>query len=295
MPRAGATAIRDHSARKASTSASLVCGPKLMRRKPLAIVRVHAHRGQDGAFLHLARRAGAAGRDRDPGEIELHQQRRAGRAGQRNGADGRQPRAAPRRLPRRRLPSRPRRAVARNAAMPVHVVGPRGKRGGEGQRARRILRAAPIALLLPADRLQRPKVLDQQGADAGRSAQLVGRQGDEIGVGQRLFAGALGAVGEQQRPRLADLRRDAVQRLEDAGFVVDLLDRDQRRTLGKDRVERRLVDQPVRADRNDLRSRAHRMRARWHVRSRHGRGPALRARAATISIASLAPLVKMTS
>ena len=46
------------------------------------------------------------------------------------------------------------------------------------------------------------------------------------------------------------------------GFVIDLLDRDQRRTLGQDRVQRRFVDQAVAIDRNDLRRRPHRMARR---------------------------------
>src|SRR3954469_17959403 len=43
-------------------------------------VLVPAHRGEDGAGLEAARRAGASRRDGDAGEIELHHLRRAGDA-----------------------------------------------------------------------------------------------------------------------------------------------------------------------------------------------------------------------
>ena len=39
---------------------------------------------------------------------------------------------------------------------------------------------------------------------------------------------------------------NTIERLDHARLVVDLLDRDQRRALGQDCVERRFVDQPVR-------------------------------------------------
>ena len=94
----------------------------------------------------------------------------------------------------------------------------------------------------------------------GGPPSLCADNGDEIGVGQRHLAGALRAIGEQQRAGVADRRAMAVERLDHAGLIVDLLDGDQRRPVGQHRVERRLVDQPVRADRNDRALRAHRMR-----------------------------------
>ena len=62
------------------------------------------------------------------------------------------------------------------------------------------LRAAAIALLLPARGSQRRDIADQQGTDPRRPAELVRRHRDEIGVGQVDLAGALRAIGEQQRP-----------------------------------------------------------------------------------------------
>jgi hypothetical protein len=49
---------------------------------------------------------------------------------------------------------------------------------------------------------------------------------DEVGVRQRKLAGALRAIGKQQRSSLTDARRKTVQRLDDSGLIVDKLDRD---------------------------------------------------------------------
>ena len=116
----------------------------------------------------------------------------------------------------------------------LHVVGPRGQRSGKGQRARHILSSAPIALLLPAAaRLQRVQVADQQRADPRRTAELVGANGDEIGVGKRHLRRALRAIGEQQAPGVADFRCEPVERLDHAGLIIDLLDCDQRRPFAR--------------------------------------------------------------
>ena len=48
------------------------------------------------------------------------------------------------------------------------------------------------------------EVAHQQHPDPGRAAELVPAGGDEIGLRKRELAGALRAVGEQERPRLAD-------------------------------------------------------------------------------------------
>ena len=74
---------------------------------------------------------------------------------------------------------------------------------------------------------------------------------DEIRVGQRQLAGRLRAIGEKKRSGLSNQRRDPIERLDHAGLVVCMLDREERRALGKDRRERGLVDQPIGADRND--------------------------------------------
>jgi hypothetical protein len=73
---------------------------------------------------------------------------------------------------------------------------------------------------------------DQQRADARRPAELVRRDGDEVGVRQRQLAGTLRAVGQQQRSGARDPLRNLVDRLDHAGFIVDLLDGDQRRPAG---------------------------------------------------------------
>ena len=52
----------------------------------------------------------------------------------------------------------------------------------------------------------------------GGPPSLCAASGDEIGVGQRQFARALRAIGEQQRTRVADPRREPVERLNDARF-----------------------------------------------------------------------------
>ena len=108
----------------------------------------------------------------------------------------------------------------------LHVVGTGRQRRGERAARGRILRSPAIALLLAADRREGRKVAHQQHADAGRTAELVRAGGDEVGIGQRQLARALRAIGQQQRARRANCRGNPVERLDDAGLVVDLLDRD---------------------------------------------------------------------
>ena len=97
-------------------------------------------------------------------------------------------------------------------------------------------------------------------------------------------------------PAASHARSDVVERLDHAGLVIDMLDRDQRRTLGQFALEHFRVDQPV----------AHRpgaapalgpiaaTTASCSVGPREP-VPAPCARAAAIAIASLAPEVRMTS
>jgi hypothetical protein len=51
---------------------------------------------------------------------------------------------------------------------------------------------------------------------------------DHVRIRQRELASSLGAIGEQHAAAGADIRGDLVQRLQDPGLVVGVLDRDQR-------------------------------------------------------------------
>ena len=73
-------------------------------------------------------------------------------------------------------------------------------------------------------------------------------RGNEIRVRQRQLAGALCTVGKQQRTGPADFIRKPVERLDHARFVIDLLNRDQRRSVGQHGIERSLVDDPIATD-----------------------------------------------
>ena len=111
--------------------------------------------------------------------------------------------------------------------------------------------AGPEAALLAADRLERRGVPDQQRADARRPAELVRGDDDEIGVGQRQLAGALGAIDEQQPAGRLHPRGDLGDRLDHAGLVVDRLDRDQRPLRpGQRRVEIVEIELPSAPDRD---------------------------------------------
>ena len=160
-----------------------------------------------------------------------------------------------------------------------------------------ILGAAPIAPLLPATRLQRGNVLDQQRAHPRRPAELVRRDRDEVGIGQRQLAGGLRAIGKQQRSRAPHGLSNAIERLDHAGLVIDMLDRDQRGTFGQIRCRAR-PDRSRHPHRPAAGPRfgAHRRDAPHHARSRHSSSSRhLRRGLAAIAIASLAPEVKMTS
>ena len=183
-PRALArAAIRRHSARKWSTSASLVDGPKLTRMKLCAT--------SGGTSIAPARRfpSSCPTSKRFPPRLQ-----------------SRQGRTAPAATHSQRLAARSQPIVAIRGAIlgddnsarrldaflepgaqarkPLHVVGSRRERRGKSKCRRHVLRAAPIALLLTADRLERRKVPHQEHSDARRPAELVRAGGDEIGVGQ---------------------------------------------------------------------------------------------------------------
>ena len=167
------------------------------------------------------------------------------------------------------------------------------ERGGEAHDHRHGGGAGPVAALLAADRFERGRVPDQQRADPRRPAELVGGDDEEIGVRQRQFAGALGAVDEQQAARGLDPRRDLDGGMDDSGLVVDRLDRDQRPLRpGQRGVEIGEVEGPVAPGRDLARVRDVRSTAGCSI-AETMRVPAL-ARRRTISIASVAPEVKMS-
>ena len=82
-------------------------------------------------------------------------------------------------------------------------------------------------------------------------------QGNEIGDGERDFARPLRAVGEQQRAGFADNFGDLIDRLDDARFVVHLLDRDQGRAGLERTLQRVEIDDPPAIHRHDGRFRSH--------------------------------------
>ncbi len=180
-------------------------GPKLTRMTEPATSGGTPIAASTSARLHLARRAGAARRHGDAGQVELDQLAGAGRAGHRYRAD-------------RRLCARSS-ADHRPPAAAIAASSLRAKLGQPGIASAKaatasaaanplrpaILGAAAIALLLPAARAQRRDIAHQQRAHAWRPAELVCRDGDEIGVRHRDLAGGLRAIGQQQRSCRADL------------------------------------------------------------------------------------------
>ena len=262
-PRRACGDPRANSAEERVDSASLVSGPKLMRRKPAATSSGTAIAASTWLALALPDEQALPADTAIPARSSWTSSAAPSRAGQRQRADRRRRAAhcsamtvAAGRL-RRPVSSR-----SRSAAMPRHVIRPGGQRRGEGQRARaRPGCRADSPSPARRRRLERGQIADQQRANPRRPAQLVRANGDEIGVGQRHLRRALRAIGQQQRPGVADVAAQAGRvGWIDPGLVIDLLDRDQRRALGQHRVERRLVDQPVGVDRNDRRPLAHRER-----------------------------------
>ena len=150
----------------------------------------------------------------------------------------------------------------------LHVVWPRGKGSSEGQRRGNVLRAPAVALLLSADRLERGQSFTSSTPMPGGPPSLCAHAAMKSASGKRHLARALRAVGQKQRSRGSRPSPRSAQRLDHAGLVVHLLDRNKRWAACQDFVESIFVDQPVRSDRNDLRSASHRVAARSHVRSR---------------------------
>ncbi len=86
-----------------------------------------------------------------------------------------------------------------------------GDRGGKTGDAGDVGRATAQPAFLAAAALHRRKrrrVADDQRADAGRAAELVRRQRDEIGRGQGQLARRLHRIDEQQPARRRYQRRD---------------------------------------------------------------------------------------
>jgi hypothetical protein len=72
---------------------------------------------------------------------------------------------------------------------------------GHGQDAGQVLGAWPITLFLTTDRFEICRITNKQSSDTRRAAEFVRGQGNEVGVGQRELAAALGTIGDQQPPR----------------------------------------------------------------------------------------------
>jgi hypothetical protein len=110
----------------------------------------------------------------------------------------------------------------------LHPFGARLQRRRHADDGREVLRAGPVALLLPSHRLDHAKVAHEQCADARGASELVGGKRDHVGVRERQLARALRAVGEEQAAFAAHVARNRLERLDYAGLVVDVLDGDQR-------------------------------------------------------------------
>ncbi len=139
----------------------------------------------------------------------------------------------------------------------------------KSSRRGQVLRAPPIALLLPATGRRVAKSLTSKAPTPGGPPDLVRRNRDEVGVRQVQLSRSLRAIGEQQRTGLSDALRDAGERLDDAGLVVDLLDRDQCGTGGKRASSALMSIRPLTIDRKQPCTLAHRGARQHHARSPH--------------------------
>ena len=149
-------------------------------------------------------------------------------------------------------PSSSRRREGRQAA-PCRKAEPPAQRRSP-RAAGSVLRAAAIALLLPAARLRAwPGPCTSSTPDARRPAELVGAGGDEIRVRKRHLARALGAVGRAA----ASPRRGSCSPMRSSGWItpVSLLTCWIATSAGppaSTSSSAAVVDQPVGSDRNDL-------------------------------------------
>ena len=223
-------------------------------------LRRDLHGGEHPTRLHLARRAGASGRNSNARQVQLDEERGIGCARHRNGPDGRNPRRTfTDDEPTGLLYALSEAATKRTKTF--HVVRPSRKRGREPERRGSVLRPSTIALLLASDGFERPQILDQQDADARRTAELVRAGGDEIGVRKREAC----PRSVRSRSEAASRRYGPFPAFRSIGWItpVSLLTCWIATSAGparQDFVERLLVDQAVGRDRNDVRPDAHRVR-----------------------------------
>ena len=115
--------------------------------------------------------------------------------------------------------------------------------GGKGGRA-----GAVAALLCAFAGGERSRRGCDDRACAHGAAHLVGGQGAVIGSGQRQLAGGLDAIDEEQALMGGDDFGDFGDGLDDAGFVVGVLDGDKRRAGLEGCFERALTEQAAGID-----------------------------------------------
>ena len=154
---------RCHASAKASSSAQVVFQPMLTRTVRVGELADRRRTPRARGSLERARRAGAAGRDREAHRVELDQQRDRAEPLGGDREHVRALRAEPQHL-----------AVAREQVLEVVAVGIRGRpasrsrrpRAPRRSRARRAGSRCPaVAALLPAARLEHREIAHQQRAD----------------------------------------------------------------------------------------------------------------------------------
>ena len=263
-------AIRRHSARKRSTSASLGARTEADAEEAAGDLGRHAHRREHAARLHAARRAGAARRDRNAGEVELHELAGACDARHRDRRRSSAMRGASSAIttpPAALTPSSSRGAKlgepapCRTAALPSaaanaersgHVL---RSRGDSPSPARRPARASPSRVTSSTPMPGGPPSLCAQAAMKSASG-----------------SGILPALCAQSASS-SDPAARIIAAIRSIGWMtpVSLLTCWIATSAGPSAStasQRRFVDQPVAIDRNDLDAASHRVRRRSHARSR---------------------------
>ena len=99
---------------------------------------------------------------------------------------------------------------------------------GETKGCWNIFGAAPVAFLLASARTNQRQIADEERADPGRSAELVSADRNHICVGQRNLSSGLGTIGKEDTTCTAHYRSQLIERLENACFIVGMLNDDQR-------------------------------------------------------------------
>ena len=158
------------------------------------------------------------------------------------------------------------------------------------QRRPAFLRAAAIALLLPAARLERRQVLTSNAPTPGGPPSLCADTAMKSASGSGSLPALCAQSASSSDPAARTRGASRSSGWMTPGLVVDLLDRDQRRPSASTASSAASSIRPSRIDRNDSRARAHRARHDVMLGRADAPRPGTCARAAAISIASLAPL-----